>query len=153
MTQLHPDIDPELDRIERSIAIDASSARVWDLITRPGWWINEGEVDGVATVSRDGDLDVVSHPKWGEFRIETVESDQPHRLVYRWHDNASGGGTTVTFTVAEREGGVTLTVVETGFLSLDKSRDDVLHHVEENSGGWEHELAAARRFVEAGASS
>ena len=147
MTQLHQDIDPELDRIERSIDIDASAEKVWELITRPGWWINEGDVDEVADVRRDGDLDVVTHPKWGEFRIRTVESDEPHRIVYRWHDNASGGGTTVEFRVAERGGGVTLSVVETGFLSLDKSREDVLHHIEENSGGWETELAAAGRYV------
>ena len=104
-------------------------------------------MDEVAEVRRDGDLDVVTHPKWGEFRIQTLERDEPHRIVYRWHDNASGGGTTVEFQVAEREGGVTLSVVETGFLSLDKSREDVLHHIEENSGGWETELAAAGRYV------
>ena len=97
MTQLHQDIDPELDRIERSIDIDASAEKVWELIIRPGWWINEGEVDEVAEVRRDGDLDVVTHPKWGEFRIRTLERDEPRRIVYRWHDNASGGGTTVEF--------------------------------------------------------
>ena len=35
----------ELDRIERSIDIDASAEKVWSLIARPGWWINEEEVD------------------------------------------------------------------------------------------------------------
>ena len=147
MTKLHQDIDPELDRIERSVEIHASADKVWTLITRPGWWINEGEVDDVADIRREGDLDVVTHPKWGEFRIQTVESDEPNRIVYRWHDNASGGGTTVEFEVIERVGGVTLSVIETGFLGLDKSREDVLHHIEENSGGWETELAAAGRYV------
>ena len=147
MTQLHTDIDPTLDRIERSIDIDATAEKVWDLIIRPGWWINEGEVDLVAEVSHEGPVAVVTHPKWGEFRIETVVSDAPRHAVYRWHDNASGGGTTVEFTVEPRDGGVTLSVVETGFLSLEKSREDVLHHIEENTGGWEQELAAAQRFV------
>ena len=137
----------ELDRIERSIDIDASAEKVWDLITRPGWWINEGEVDQVADVRREGDLDVVTHPKWGEFRIGTVESDRPRRLTYRWHDNASGGATTVAFRIAEREGGVTLSVVESGFLTLEKSREDVLNHVAENTDGWVKELEAARRYV------
>ena len=152
MTHLHDDLDPDLDRIERSIEIDAGPEKVWDLIARPGWWINEGEVDLVAEVRRDGDLDVVTHPKWGEFRLETVESDRPHRLVYRWHDNASDGSTTVCFGIEEREGGVTLSVVESGFLSLSKSRAEVLNQVRENTDGWEKELAAARRFVP-GASS
>lgn len=38
------DLDP-LDRIDRSIDIDAPAGRVWDLVARPGWWINEGDVD------------------------------------------------------------------------------------------------------------
>ncbi len=31
-------------RIEREISIDASAEKVWELIRRPGWWINDGEV-------------------------------------------------------------------------------------------------------------
>ena len=38
------DLDP-LDRIDRSIDIDAPAARVWSLVSRPWWWINEGTVD------------------------------------------------------------------------------------------------------------
>ena len=147
MTQLHQDIDPELDRIERSIDIDASAAKVWELITRPGWWINEGEVDEVAAGTprrrpRRGhapEVGRVPDPDAGARRAA------PHRLplarqrVGRRHHRRVPG--------AERAGGVTLSVVETGFLSLDKSREDVLHHIEENSGGWETELAAAGRYV------
>ena len=51
----HPatDLDP-LDRIDRTIDIDASAERVWDLVTRPGWWINEGTVDDDPDVRVDG---------------------------------------------------------------------------------------------------
>ena len=30
----------ELDRIDRSIEIDATAEKVWGLVSRPGWWIN-----------------------------------------------------------------------------------------------------------------
>src|SRR4249919_1813509 len=64
------DIDP-LDRIDRSIEIDAPAERVWDLVTRPGWWINEGAVDPEPDVHVDGSLTVLTHPKYGEFQLET----------------------------------------------------------------------------------
>src|SRR5690242_4994824 len=98
MTQANASTDAVLDRIERSIDIDASAEKVWSLLERPGWWINEGDVDITVPVREEGGLHVVSHPKWGEFRLETLTSEPPHHLAYRWHDNASGGGTTVDFT-------------------------------------------------------
>ena len=139
--------DTALDRIERSIDIDATAEKVWALLERPGWWINEGEIDESVEVRDEDGLHVVSHLKWGEFRLETLASEPPYHLTYRWHDNASGGGTTVDFTVEERDCGVTLTVVESGFRSLDKPRADIENHVRENTQGWEAELAAAERFL------
>lgn len=142
--------DTTLDRIERSIDIDATAEKVWALLERPGWWINEGEVDPSVEVREEDGLHVVNHPKWGEFRLETLANEAPYHLTYRWHDNASGGGTTVDFQVVERPGGVTLTVVESGFQSLEKPRADIENHVRENTQGWESQLAAAQRFLTQG---
>ncbi|KRF17331.1 hypothetical protein ASG90_08540 [Nocardioides sp. Soil797] len=140
--------DQQLDRIERSIDIDATADKVWDLIRRPGWWINEGEVDPDVEVRKDGDDDLLIHPRFGEFRLRTLVVDAPRRLVYRWIDGEDEPGTRVEFTIDSRSrGGVTLTVVETGFTLLGKSHDDVVKHVEGNTAGWESELDAARRFV------
>ena len=47
------DLDP-LDRIDRSIEIDAPAERVWDLVTRPGWWINEGAGGPRSRLGRHG---------------------------------------------------------------------------------------------------
>ena len=47
----------------------------------------------------------------------------------------------------KRPGGVTLRVVESGFSGLRKDRAAIDHQIEENTHGWEVELAAARRFV------
>jgi uncharacterized protein YndB with AHSA1/START domain len=140
--------DQELDRIERSIDIDASAEKVWALVARPGWWINDQEVDPDPDVRKDGDYDVVVHPKHGTFRFQTLRSDPPRHVAYHWVDNvAPEAGTTVEFWIDERDAGVTLRVVESGFTTLRKDRAAIAHQVEENTQGWEVELAAAKRFV------
>jgi uncharacterized protein YndB with AHSA1/START domain len=140
--------DEELDRIERSIDIDATAETVWQLVTRPGWWINEGDVDPDPEVRREGDLDVVVHPKFGEFRLRTLEQDEPRYIAYHWVDNvAPEAGTTVEFWIEDRDGGVTLRVLESGFGNLKKDRAAIDNQIKENTHGWEAELAAAKRFV------
>ena len=137
----------DLDRIERTINIDAPAERVWGLLVRPGWWSNEGEVDAEPTVRREGVVDVVVHEKFGEFRLLTLRSEPPRHIAYRWIDPGSEAGTLVEFFVEDRAGGVTLRVVESGFQGLGKSRDEVVRHVQGNTEGWEQELEVARRFV------
>ena len=140
--------DTELDRIERSIEIDATAERVWSLVSRPGWWINEHDVEPDTETRNEGDgVTLVIHPKWGEFRIATEETDPPRYARYRWNDPEGPGGTTVEFWVADRPGGVTLRVLESGILSLGKSQAELAKYHAGNSEGWELELAAAARFV------
>jgi uncharacterized protein YndB with AHSA1/START domain len=140
--------DSELDRIERSIDIDASAERVWSLVRRPGWWINEHDVDPDPEVRREGEYDVVVHPRYGEFRFLTMDSDEPRYISFHWVDNvAPEAGTTVEFWIEDRAGGVTLRVVESGFATLRKDRAAIADQIRENTHGWEQELEAARRFV------
>lgn len=139
--------DQALDRIERSIGIEATEQRVWDLVSRPGWWINEGSIDSDPQVRREGDVTVVTHPRYGEFRLETVTSEPPRYVAFRWVDPGEEEGTLVEFWIDPREHGVTLTVAESGFAGLGKDRQATLRQIEENTAGWEAELAAARRYV------
>jgi len=141
------DLDP-LDRIDRTIDIDAPADRVWDLVARPGWWINEGAVDPEPDLRVEGSATVVNHPTYGEFRFETVESRPPSYVAYRWLDGDSGLGTLVEFQITARDGGVTLAVAESGFSRLDKPRADWVKQREGNVAGWAEELQAARRYVE-----
>jgi uncharacterized protein YndB with AHSA1/START domain len=140
--------DQELDRIERSIEIDASAEKVWALVARPGWWINEEEVDPDPEIRHEDDYDVLVHPKFGEFRLRTLERDEPRYIAYHWVDNvAPEAGTTVQFWIEDREGGVTLKVVESGFQTLKKDRAAIDNQIKENTHGWAVELEAAKRFV------
>ncbi len=144
----------ELDRIDRQIDIDASAERVWSLISRPGWWINTGRITPDQPVERRDGLDVVHHPDYGDFRIQTVDVDPPRYAAFRWLSDPdaeeTGVSTLVEFWIDERPGGVTLRVAESGFATLSPDREHWLARREENVEGWEKELAVAREYVESG---
>lgn len=74
----------ELDRIARQIDIDAPADRVWELVARPGWYVNDGAVEADQDVRYEGDTAVVRHPSLGEFRFRTVELDRPRYAAFRW---------------------------------------------------------------------
>jgi uncharacterized protein YndB with AHSA1/START domain len=139
-------VDP-LDRIDRCIDIDASAEAVWDLVSRPGWWINDGTVDPEPQVETDGEDTVLTHPRHGVFRLRTLESRPPSYVSFRWIDPGTDAGTVVEFWVEPRDAGVTLRVVESGFSRLGKPREAWLLHREGNVEGWATELDAARAFV------
>jgi uncharacterized protein YndB with AHSA1/START domain len=142
------DLDP-LDRIDRTIDIDATASRVWDLVTRPGWWINEGSVDPEPDVRTEGDATVLTHPTYGEFRLLTVESRPTSYVAYQWLDAGVATPTLVEFRIERRPaGGVTLSVTESGFSRLGKPRAEWLAHRAGNDDGWRDELTAAKTFVE-----
>ncbi|MGW6316411.1 ATPase [Streptomyces sp. NPDC055099] len=148
----------ELDRISRQIDIDAPAERVWELIARPGWYINDGTVDGDPDLRHEGDVAVLRHPTLGEFRFRTVTLDKPRYASFRWigtpSRDESTPSTLVEFWIDERSGGgVTLRVVESGFSSLADDAAAWLKEREGNDEGWIIELAAAKVFVEKSASA
>ncbi|WP_211878457.1 ATPase [Pseudarthrobacter albicanus] len=140
------------DSIERQIDIDAPIGRVWQLVSEPGWWINEGEIREHRLEERDG-LTVVHDATHGVFSISTVEFREPTFASFRWEPGsvpgdkrAEGKQTLVEFFLEERPGGVTLKVVESGFAALPLSEEDRVKAFNGNTEGWRIELAAARTF-------
>jgi len=141
------------DRIERRITIRASQDRVWQLITRPGWWLPGSKAEparspGRATVEYGAD----SRP----YVIDIVRVEPHGYASFRWA-SAFGGGvpapgnaTLVEFYVRPVGDEVGVTVVESGFTTLnlpDALREDQLKG---NAGGWQYELAALRTRAETG---
>ncbi|WP_371403326.1 ATPase [Kribbella sp. NBC_00662] len=139
--------DGELDRVERSTAIDASAEEVWELVCRPGWWINDGDIDPDSLPAATSGVQVVDHPQQGRFEVHTLRADRPRYLSYRWIGGRSSADTLVEFFLEERVGGVTLRVVESGFEALAMSLEAKNRLVEEHRFGWELELLAVRKFV------
>ncbi|HEY9353524.1 MAG TPA: ATPase [Nocardioides sp.] len=148
----------ELDSIRRQIDIDASAEKVWSLITRPGWYVNDGTVlddpDTRVETADDGtEVAVVTHPTMGEFRFRTIELDEPRYAAFRWLGTPyrdATEGTLVEFRIEENPaGGVTLEVLESGFSTLSEDPAVWLKEREGNDGGWAQELEAAKTYVEA----
>ena len=143
------------DQITRNIHIEADIHAVWDIVSEPGWFINDGNwTEHEVTV--DGDVARVVDPVHGEFSIGIVTLDPPHRAVFRWLGGQAGSvddfpSNTVEFSLAAEDDGVRLTVVERGFAGLSSDAAVRRQRFEENSTGWETELDVARRRAEGAA--
>lgn len=148
----------ELDSISRQIDIEASAEKVWSLITRPGWYVNDGTVlddsnTRVETAADGTEIAVVTHPTMGEFRFRTVELDEPRYAAFRWLGTPYRDvteGTLVEFWIKENPaGGVTLEVLESGFSTLSDDPAVWLKEREGNDNGWAMELEVAKTYAEA----
>ena len=132
------------DRIEKRILLKAARARVWRALTDAqefGSWFGMkldgpfapgATVRGVVVPTRV-DAEVAAHqePYRGlpvELTVEKIEPDR--RFSFRWHPNAMERGvdysseptTLIEFRLEPAEGGVMLTVVESGFDRIPLAR-------------------------------
>ncbi|NVM99479.1 ATPase [Arthrobacter sp. SDTb3-6] len=141
-------METSTDRIEREISIAASAEKVWELIRRPGWWINDGEVVDHA-FDPDSDVNVIIHPVHGTFRIRTVALEAPRYAAFRWlGDDDAAPTTLVEFWIDGDDSGVTLRVAESGFDSLGVSEEERRRKFEGNAEGWQIELDAALKWAQ-----
>ncbi len=124
--------------IRKTLELDASPSRVWAALTDPaelGAWFPDRVEDLEPAVGAGGWLAWNEHGRYA-ITIEAIEPER--RLVWRWarksETSLEGGyNTTVEWTLEARDdGGATLHLVESGFLS-ESDR-------EQNVGGWKHEL-------------
>jgi uncharacterized protein YndB with AHSA1/START domain len=142
----------DLNRIERQITINASRQRVWELVTRPGWWINDGDVVE-HRIERHGDVCDVHDPVHGMFQVRVVAVEPQSYAAFRWRSDGvtrtvDGPTTLVEFWIDDDDGGgVTVRVVESGFEDLDSTEEQRRENYDGNAGGWGTELAALARAV------
>ncbi|RJO72516.1 serine/threonine-protein kinase BRI1-like 1 [Nocardia panacis] len=133
------------DKIEHEVDIDASVAKVWELVTDPGWWVGDGDRSGQSR-HREGEFEVIDDPKYGRFPVRVETMEPPHYISYRWASTApgsmpaAGNSTKVEFWLAEREGGTRLRVIESGFAELAMSETERTAAAEDNAGGWKMQL-------------
>lgn len=140
------------DRIEQRITIAAPLDRVWDLVTQPGWWVPS---DVVGPIDRaPGSRTVRETAKWGRFVVEVVQMEPKSYAAFRWasqfpgEELASGRTTLVEFFVQPTEGAVSVTVVESGFATLDAPEDVRRAGFEDNTQGWVEELGSLKARAE-----
>ena len=101
------------DRIEQQVVITADLDRVWELVTRPGWWVptdlEERDVPASHALT-PGYRTVRESAKWGRFPVELVRIDPQTSVAFRWASRFPGeelepGHTTlIEFFVVDVEG-------------------------------------------------
>jgi len=140
------------DRIEQAIDIRAPLARVWELVSEPGWWVPSAVAAPVDHTP--GHQVVRESEKWGRFPVEVVRVEPRRYAAFRWASSAPGaelsaGNTTLVEFRLETAGDVVrVTVTESGFAALDVAAGERERAHHENTGGWQQELADLRKRAE-----
>lgn len=144
-------MDPTADRIDRTIEIDAPAERVWQLISEPGWFINDHELTE-HRIEKSGDLFTVHDPVHGAFVFRVVTLEQPRYAAYRWisdPEQPESPSTLVEFWIEERSTeSVTLRVAKSGLASLPGDAKTRRQQLEDNTEGWRIELGLAKAHLE-----
>jgi uncharacterized protein YndB with AHSA1/START domain len=155
------------DRIEKRILLHAPRERVWRAISDAaefGRWFGVA-FDGpfaagqrltgrVVPTTVDPEVAKLQKPHEGkafEFVIDRIEPMQ--RLSFRWHpfaidpavDYSKEPMTLVTFELADKAGGVELTVTETGFDRIPLARRAAAFAA--NDGGWAHQVRLVEKYL------
>jgi uncharacterized protein YndB with AHSA1/START domain len=155
------------DQIRKQIILRATRERVWQAIsdhTAFGTWFGV-EIDGpfiagqeavgrIVPTKVDPAVARLQEPYRGAaFRI-MIERIEPMRLFsFRWHPFAIDQAqsyenepmTLVSFALEDVEGGVRLTITESGFDQLPVARRDSAWKA--NDGGWAHQTRLIERYV------
>jgi hypothetical protein len=142
------------DRIEQRITIRATQDRVWQLVTRPGWWLPGSSAEpargpGRVAVAYGGD----TRP----YVIDIVRVEPQGYASFRWASSfggaepVPGNATLVEFYLRPVGDELGVTVVESGFASLDLPEALREDGWKGNRGGWQYELAGLRTRAEADA--
>lgn len=126
------------DVIERELHVDAPIERVWQVLTDPAyvarWFGDRAEID-----LRPGGAAVFGWSAYGDGHAVVERVEPPTLFAFRWmreHDvpfDPDGVQTLVEFSLTPDGGGTRLRLVESGFVQDE--------HRQENSGGWDAELA------------
>jgi uncharacterized protein YndB with AHSA1/START domain len=147
------------DVIRQSIEIAAPIEIVWRLVSEPGWWINDGELEPHEIRYSDGAggevIAEVSGHSAGIWRLIVLEQRPHEYAAFRWAPHSAAqldatgptGSTLVEFTLREESDHVVVEVVESGFAALGITRDKIVENYRENVEGWGIELAALRAMA------
>jgi hypothetical protein len=139
------------DRIEQRITIRATQDKVWHLVTRPGWWLPGSGAEPARGPAR------VAVAYGGDARpyvIDVVRVEPQGYASFRWAsafggaEPAPGNATLVEFYLRPVGDELGVTVVESGFTSLDLPEALREDEWKGNKGGWQYELAGLRSRAE-----
>lgn len=155
------------DRIEKKILLKAPRERVWRAISDAnqfGYWFGvrfEGAfAEGAQLTGRivptqvDAEIAAMQKPYEGtpfSFIVDRIEPMT--RIAFRWHPYAIEAGadysqepmTSILFELADAEGGILLTISESGFDRIPLARRAEAFAA--NDGGWEAQTRLVEKFL------
>lgn len=147
------------DRIERKILLKASRARVWRALSDSqefGAWFGV-DFKGTPFVAGTALRGQITYPGFEHLVMEVlIERIVPERLLsWRWHpaaiepcvDYSQEPMTLVVFELQEGEGGITLSVVESGFDKIPAARRAAAFRM--NGSGWDEQMRNIEKHVAA----
>ena len=147
------------DRIERKILLKAPHARVWRALSDAEEFGNWFGVDfnGKSFVAGKTVQGKITYPGYEHIVMEVfIERVVPERLLsWRWHpaaidpavDYSQEPTTLVVFELTEADGGVLLTVVESGLDAIPLARRASVYRM--NSSGWDEQMRNIQKHVAA----
>ena len=145
------------DRIERKILLKAPRSRVWLALSNAeefGAWFGV-DFKGKAFAAGQPVKGQVTYPGYEHLVMEVfIERIIPERLLsWRWHpaaidpavDYSPEPTTLVVFELQDVEGGVELSVVESGFDKIPAARRATAFRL--NTSGWDEQLVNIEKHV------
>jgi uncharacterized protein YndB with AHSA1/START domain len=145
------------DRIERKVLIKATRARVWRAVADAaefGSWFGV-DFKGKTFVAGKSVQGKITYPGYEHLTMEVlIDQVVPERLLsWRWHpaavdpavDYSQEPTTLVVFELEEVEGGVMLSVVESGLDKIPLERRATV--VRMNSSGWDAQMENVKKHV------
>ncbi len=145
------------DSIERRILLKASRSRVWRALSNAeefGEWFGV-DFTGQAMIAGRPVHGRVTYPGYEHLAFEVmIERMEPERLLsWRWHpaaldpavDYSNEPTTLVVFELKEVEGGVLLTVVESGLDQIPPARRATVFRL--NTSGWDEQILNIEKHV------
>jgi uncharacterized protein YndB with AHSA1/START domain len=150
-------MDTSTDRIERKILLKAPRSRVWRALSNAeefGAWFGV-DFKGKAFAAGRPVKGQVTYPGYEHLVMEVfIERIVPERLLsWRWHpaaidpsvDYSPEPTTLVIFELQDVEGGVELSVVESGFDEIPAARRATAFRL--NASGWDEQLVNIEKHV------
>lgn len=140
------EIPDDADALRVRAMLSAPVERVWDFVTEPGWFINDGQWRDHRVDTPSPGRHLVIDPVYGEFEFDDVEVVPLVRYVSK---GAHTGGDTAapatitSFELTEVEGGTELIITETGFAGLGLGEADTRAAIDANVEAWILELRLA----------
>ena len=145
------------DRIERKVLIKATRARVWRAVSDAaefGSWFGV-DFKGKTFVAGRSVQGKITYPGYEHLTMEVlIDQVVPERLLsWRWHpaaidpavDYSHEPTTLVVFELEEVDGGVMLSVVESGLDKIPLERRPTVLRL--NSSGWDTQMENVKKHV------